>query len=114
MGIFLLPIIAVKTKFALGTEYYKGDKKVKAKSNFVAFSTFLPAILSFLSTYYYSNMSFLDIRFLLAAGFFSYIYLNSIFIFFFRKKNKEKNTHNIGIEKDARYLAPLIPGVRKR
>jgi len=90
LGCIFLPILAVKNILPTSTEYYEGNKLAKAKSNFIVISVFLPAIIFFVSTVYYSgpkvNRPFLLYGFTAVV---IYIYLASILrLTIFRHKHK--------------------------
>ena len=95
LGCILLPILVVKNILPFGTKYYEGNKLAKARSNFIVISVFLPAVIFFVSTVYYSglkiNRPFLVYGFALI---FVYTYLASILrLTIFRDKYKiEKDT----------------------
>jgi hypothetical protein len=95
LGCIFLSILAVKNILPIGVEYYEGNKLAKAKSNFIIITVFLPAVIFFVSTVYYSglkvNRPFLVYGF---AAVFIYAYLASILrLTIFRHKYKiDKST----------------------
>jgi hypothetical protein len=95
LGCIILTILAVKNILPTGAEYYEGNKLAKAKSNFILITVFLPAVIFFVSTVYYSglkvNRPFLVYGF---SAWFIYTYFASILrLTIFRYKYKvDKNT----------------------
>jgi hypothetical protein len=90
LGCIFLSILAVKNVLPIGVEYYEGNKLAKAKSNFIIITVFLPAVIFFVSTVYYSglkvNRPFLVYGF---SAVFIYTYLASILrLTIFRHKYK--------------------------
>ena len=95
LGCIFLSILAVKNILPIGVEYYEGNKLAKAKSNFIVITVFLPAVIFFVSTVYYSGLKVN--RPCLVYGFaavFIYVYLASILrLTIFRHKYKiDKST----------------------
>ena len=95
LGCIFLIILAVKNILPIGTEYYEGNKLAKAKSNFIIITVFLPAVIFFVSTIYYSGLK-VNRPFLVygLAAWFIYTYLASILkLTIFRLKYKiDKST----------------------
>ncbi len=95
LGFIFLAILSVNNILPIGAEYYEGNKLIKAKSNFIVISVFLPAVAFFVSTVYYSglkvNRPFLVYGF---AAVVIYTYLASILrLTIFRHKYKiDKST----------------------